>query len=51
MKRKLMATLVALSVAFSLCVTGCKNDDDSNTVEISDAQLELDSVAFNVLRR
>ncbi|MBR4463919.1 MAG: hypothetical protein IKS40_04850 [Treponema sp.] len=50
MKRKLMATLVALSVAFSLCVTGCKNDDDSNTVEISDAQLELDSVAFNVLR-
>ena len=53
-KVKLTTLLVALTAAFSLVMAGCSNDDDddknSGSTEISDAKLEIESVAFNVLR-
>ncbi|MBR4464704.1 MAG: hypothetical protein IKS40_08815 [Treponema sp.] len=47
---KIIWALTALLVSFPLVMTGCKNDDDDKKSEISDAELELESAAFNLFR-
>ncbi|MBQ3965433.1 MAG: hypothetical protein II684_01210 [Treponema sp.] len=51
-KTKFISGIFALGLAFSLVMTGCSNDDDDNSSgsEASEAAMELDAAAFNLLR-
>ena len=51
-KTKFISSIFALGLAFSLVMAGCSNDDDDNASgsEASEAAMELDAAAFNLLR-